>query len=315
MLLSSLAGPSPVQRLLAAAPVALALVDRDMRYVVVNEAMAEIHALSVAAMAGRRVADFQPEAAGLGAICYALLDMGMPVPDHELEWRGRLYQISAQPVRDGRRRINGLSVAALDITRRKAVEQRLRASRRRLAAHALHDYLTGLLNRRGLELQLHRELRRARREQAPLSVLMADIDWFKAYNDGHGHLAGDECLRAVSAALLRCLRRPGDTAGRYGGEEFVAILPNVDAGGVAVVAENVRARVEALRLDHPSSPFGQVTISVGMASIDPRIHTWPIEHQRAVILEAADQALYEAKAAGRNRTERGPRASLRADIP
>jgi diguanylate cyclase (GGDEF)-like protein len=176
-------------------------------------------------------------------------------------------------------------------------------------AHSQHDHLTGLLNRRGFEAKLNRELRQTRREQSSLALLLLDIDAFKSFNDAFGHGAGDRCLERVAAELRACLRRPGDAACRYGGEEFAVILPGVDAHGAAVMAENCRKAVGALTIALPESsygpalPFGKVTISIGVATISPAHDQAPTAVLSSALLEAADAALYRAKAAGRNRYE------------
>ncbi len=128
------------------------------------------------------------------------------------------------------------------------------------------DVLTRLYNRRAFEVAMETEWRRSRREQIAVSLVMIDIDMFKAFNDRYGHPAGDECLRQVAAALGDQTRRPGDLAARLGGEEFVILLPNTEEAGAAMVAERVRACVEALGLAHAGSPRGHVTISVGVAT-------------------------------------------------
>ena len=124
---------------------------------------------------------------------------------------------------------------------------------------------------------------------------MADIDLFKNYNDAHGHQAGDDCLKAVANAIAGVLGRAGDVAARYGGEEIVILMPDTDLSAATKVAERIQAAVSALRIPHGNSPFGIVTISVGVASCVPNpVASW------APLVRAADQALYAAKASGRN---------------
>ena len=134
----------------------------------------------------------------------------------------------------------------------------------------------------------------ARRRNRPL--LLIDIDKFKPYNDQFGHSRGDECLRQVAQALNRCTKRPGDVAARYGGEEFAIILPETDEAGAAAVAETARREIAALKLEHPQSKIGIVTISVGCASIIPSIEV----DKSDLLVQQADIALYRAKACGRN---------------
>ncbi len=160
------------------------------------------------------------------------------------------------------------------------------------------DGLTGITNRRRFDEVLAHEWKRAMRDRTPLSVILTDIDHFKAYNDRYGHLAGDDCLRRVAGALRDAVQRPGDTVARYGGEEFVAVLAGTDLTGAGAVAETMRAAIERLGVDHAASPTAsRATISLGVASTVPDDGTQP-----ATLVAAADEALYEAKKGGRNRT-------------
>jgi len=156
-----------------------------------------------------------------------------------------------------------------------------------LLERARRDGLTGLVNRSHLWAVLETELARARRYERPVSVVMIDVDHFKAYNDQHGHLEGDRVLARV-AGQIRSLSRASDTAGRYGGEEFAIILPETPIDGGVRLAEKIRASIEA------SDGGGSVTISAGVAA-------FPV-HGRTPrkLLQAADRQLYQAKARGRN---------------
>jgi diguanylate cyclase (GGDEF)-like protein/PAS domain S-box-containing protein len=182
-----------------------------------------------------------------------------------------------------------------DISSRKAMEMELQDANVRLRALASTDALTGIANRRSFDLALEQESRRCARSNLPLSVLLIDIDKFKAYNDHFGHSRGDVCLHQVAQALNRCTKRPGDVATRYGGEEFAIILPETDEAGAEAVAEAALQEIAALKLEHPESPFGMVTISVGFASV------LPAEADEAdQVVKRADMALYRAKGRGRN---------------
>lgn len=172
----------------------------------------------------------------------------------------------------------------------------LRDDRSAFQTLASTDALTGLANRRAFDEALATERRRSARAGIPLGLLMIDVDHFKRLNDHYGHPAGDECLRRIAGSIRKSLLRPSDVAYRYGGEEFVVLLPDTSASGLQQVGERVRADVESLRLPHVESPFGQVTISIGA--------TWlPPESPCAadVLLASADAALYDAKRDGRNR--------------
>jgi diguanylate cyclase (GGDEF)-like protein len=159
------------------------------------------------------------------------------------------------------------------------------------------DSLTRVPNRRHFDESLQRAWKAAARTDAPLSLLLLDLDHFKRYNDIYGHQCGDDCLRQVAQTLTCALRRPTDLLARYGGEEFAVILADTDARGAAVVAGTLRSRVEALEIVHADSSLReQVTISIGVATARAQ----PGSSSQS-LLRAADQALYEAKRHGRNR--------------
>ncbi|MFY0728812.1 sensor domain-containing diguanylate cyclase [Pseudomonas sp. NFX15] len=166
---------------------------------------------------------------------------------------------------------------------------------RNLESLALKDALTGLANRRQLDAFIDAELSRARRNQSELALLMIDVDHFKPYNDRYGHLAGDECLRKVSAIILDNIKRPGDLAARYGGEEFAVVLPGTDYVGAFLVAEKIRRAVLQAEIAHNASPEGRVTVSVGVCASQAASPVRPED-----LIGAADKALYVAKASGRN---------------
>lgn len=158
------------------------------------------------------------------------------------------------------------------------------------------DGLTGIPNRRYFDETLSREWRRARRNQTPISLMMCDVDLFKRYNDALGHQAGDDCLRQVAALLAANMLRPSDTAARYGGEEFVAILPETPSGGAIMVGEKIRHALHQVHLPHPEAPLGFVTLSIGIATLQPSGDDGAED-----LVRAADQALYRAKHEGRDR--------------
>jgi diguanylate cyclase (GGDEF)-like protein len=163
------------------------------------------------------------------------------------------------------------------------------------------DELTRIGNRRLFDEQLAVEWRRSQRKHQVISVVTADIDHFKAYNDHYGHLAGDRCLVRVAQTMADALQRPGDVAARIGGEEFAFVLPDTTLLGAEHVAEEIRAKVLELNLPHAASPVAeQVTVSLGIASSEqPRI-TAPED-----LVRASDAALYEAKRRGRNQVYSG----------
>jgi len=188
-------------------------------------------------------------------------------------------------------------VAHENITARKLVELALQAANERLEHLSLTDSLTGVGNRRNFQQTFEIEWKRHQRMSLPISVAMIDVDFFKKFNDSCGHLAGDECLRAVAQAIQTGIRRPGDFVARYGGEEFVVILPNTPAEGAVRVAGSIQHQLRDLKIAHPNSPISPyLTISLGIASVIPaRINL------ASTLLEAADKAMYQAKALGRDR--------------
>ncbi len=158
------------------------------------------------------------------------------------------------------------------------------------------DQLTQIANRRCFDRTITVEIKKAKNSGTILSVLLLDIDHFKLYNDTYGHLEGDSCLKKVAAALTAMLKRPCDLAARWGGEEFVCLLPNTDSKGALKVAESLRAAIQNLRIPHVSSPVTDViTISVGVVSSNPLD-----DNTYNNLLEDADKALYCAKESGRN---------------
>jgi diguanylate cyclase (GGDEF)-like protein len=166
---------------------------------------------------------------------------------------------------------------------------------RNLELLALEDALTGLANRRQFDLFIQAEAGRARRNMTGLALLMIDVDYFKAFNDRYGHLAGDDCLRKIGTIIVDNIKRPGDLASRFGGEEFAVVLPATDYVGAFLLAEKIRNAVLASGLQHSESPEGVVTVSVGVCGYDPAS-----QFATDDLIGAADKALYVAKASGRN---------------
>jgi diguanylate cyclase (GGDEF)-like protein len=187
----------------------------------------------------------------------------------------------------------------------------LEAQNAALQVMASSDGLTGLANRRRFDGALETEFGRAYRNGTALALLMIDVDHFKKFNDHYGHLAGDDCLRQVAAAVRGGERRSSDLAARYGGEEFALILPDTDIAGAVAVAERIRVAICGLQIEHARSHAQIVTISVGVHAV------WPnrADHTAADLIAAADQQLYAAKSQGRNVVKAGAQAAPAALDP
>jgi diguanylate cyclase (GGDEF)-like protein len=181
--------------------------------------------------------------------------------------------------------------------RLREVTTELQHVNRELVVQSALDALTGIPNRRSFDRALEREWQRGRRTGKPVSLIMGDVDFFKRYNDAYGHHRGDECLQAVASALARGVLRPGDLVARFGGEEFVALLPETGLPGGTQIAERLVGAVRALALPHEHSDTApHVTMSFGVAACVPEASITADQ-----LLETADAALYRAKGEGRDR--------------
>ncbi|MRW89490.1 diguanylate cyclase [Duganella sp. FT80W] len=187
-----------------------------------------------------------------------------------------------------------VSDVSIAVTREKLLREQTMV----LRSQTFSDGLTGIANRRHFDVAMEKEHRRAKRGATPLSLLMIDIDHFKAYNDHYGHQKGDQCLIQVAAALADMLKRPCDLMARYGGEEFAMILPETDVEQAMLMAETIRARAQELAIPHERTTDAAqlVTVSIGIATQLPDL---PVEIE--ALIGAADRALYQAKRNGRNR--------------
>jgi diguanylate cyclase (GGDEF)-like protein len=223
--------------------------------------------------------------------------------DREIQTQdGRWLQARIRPTADG----GALSVIS-DITAAKRNAHALAEMNQRLETLAKTDGLTDLMNRWAFDEILVREVGRNVRQGKPVSLLLIDVDRFKAFNDTYGHPAGDECLRAASQCFRDTLRRPGDIVARYGGEELAGLLPDTTLDGALRVAETCRLAMRALAIVHTGSEKGIVTVSIGVSTLDPS------DGDRfSLLLKHADHALYAAKASGRD-CVRGWRAAVQSD--
>jgi len=174
-------------------------------------------------------------------------------------------------------------------------DSELRAANEHLERLALIDPLSGLANRRNFDETLARNWKEATRHRRPVGLLMIDVDHFKLFNDRYGHVEGDACLRRVGKLLTNIACRPGDLPARYGGEEFAVLLPGASLAGARIVAERLRHAVEELCIANADAPLGQVSVSIGLASLVPSLGG-----TAQSLIEAADEGLYAAKRSGRN---------------
>ena len=221
--------------------------------------------------------------------------LGMAAPLSVETWcdmpragKRRYLAADASPIFDDNGRLKAVVETLRDMTDEKL-------ARLALEKLATRDGLTGLANRRCFDDTLAAEWQRAQRQCQPISLLMVDVDNFKAYNDANGHLGGDECLKRIATAVASEMRA-NDLVARYGGEEFAVILPNQSLKGAAIVAERIRSRVELLRLPNGLAPLRQVTVSIGAATAI----AGP-DNSASELVAIADAALYRAKHLGRNR--------------
>lgn len=212
--------------------------------------------------------------------------------DGEYRWVEALVQsysdpASAQPI--------GYVATIRNIGEQKRQEDLLASENRQLSEYATQDELTGISNRRVFNRALEQEVRRQTRSTRALALLMLDVDKFKEYNDYYGHLAGDECLKQIAKAMKQSLHRRSDMVARFGGEEFVILLPTTDRKGAEHIARIILEAVRSLSIPHIHGPAGIITVSIGIAC-------WPA--QRAIdplrLQQQADMALYRAKGMGRN---------------
>jgi diguanylate cyclase (GGDEF)-like protein len=192
---------------------------------------------------------------------------------------------------DRQHRENYLQNCMIELNRIELMQQA-----QQLSLLSQQDALTGLANRRYLDETLDNEWRRALRHETPLTIMMVDIDYFKAYNDTLGHLKGDECLKEIAIAISSIAARSGDLVARYGGEEFLLLFPMTNSQQALIQVERLMNAINKIAIKHPCSDVSpQVTISVGVATTIPRLND-----SISAFVARADHALYKAKTNGRN---------------
>jgi len=223
--------------------------------------------------------------------------------DHEADYRALKADGSYIWIRDvvhvirtENGEVDSLVGFMFDISERKKQEEQLEILQRQLEEFSYKDGLTGIANRRLFDEFFAREWQSAMRLQKPLSVLLIDLDYFKQYNDGHGHINGDQCLREIAQLWSTCCSRPRDLVSRFGGEEFAVVLPETNAEAAIQVAENLMQALKNAKLPHCTSTISEfVTCSMGVKTIVP---TEQCDQMK--FLELVDQNLYKAKQSGRN---------------
>lgn len=224
--------------------------------------------------------------------------------DHEADYRalkanGEYTWIRdvVHVVRKPNGEVDSLVGFMFDISARKRQEDRMKAMQRKLEEYSYKDGLTGVANRRLFDEYYSREWLNSIRVQKPLSLIIADIDYFKQYNDVNGHIVGDACIQQIAQLLESSCMRPRDLVARYGGEEFVIVLPETNLKNAIEVAENIQRAVKAAALPHKASPVSdQLTLSLGVKCILPSEESGQMN-----FLSLADANLYQAKSLGRNR--------------
>ena len=183
-----------------------------------------------------------------------------------------------------------------DISERKKKEQELEILKKQLEEYSYQDGLTGIANRRFFEDSYQREWLNAQREQQPLTIMLLDIDYFKQYNDYNGHILGDACLKQIAQILKKSVSRPRDLVARFGGEEFVLILPDTSQASAIEVVERILQSIRTADICHSSSPLDQrLSVSLGVKTIIPTQ-----KNDKMTFLNEVDQNLYLAKEQGRN---------------
>jgi diguanylate cyclase (GGDEF)-like protein/PAS domain S-box-containing protein len=295
-----------LQNVIDSVPSIIVVKDRENRVQIANQASATLHGMTPDIMIGKRDIEMNPNVSWQDAeqnrrINQQVIETQEPYQDEQeivdVNGVSRWYQILINPFRDTDGNINGVVGNCIDITDRKQIETALQEANAKLECLATLDGLTQIPNRRRFDEYLQQEWQRLVREQQPLSLILFDVDYFKAYNDHFGHQQGDEGLIAIAQATSQAVKRSIDLLARYGGEEFGVILPNTHRAGAENVARSIQREVSALQLSHPKSNVSDhLTVSMGIASVVPSAEQTPEE-----LIAAADAALYQAKRRGRNR--------------
>ncbi len=204
--------------------------------------------------------------------------------------------LSIGPVIDEKKRLVAFIAVHTDITKIRKLESALARVNRKLKKISIHDALTGIYNRRHFNDSIINEWKDAARNHSTISAIMIDVDHFKKYNDYYGHQMGDQCLKKIAQKLKTALKRPRDMAMRYGGEEFIVLLPNTDFEGGMTVANLIMSQIRKLKIPHENSETAQfVSVSMGLATVTPKTKSTAKN-----FLSELDRLLYSSKKNGRN---------------
>ncbi len=295
----------------SAAPIGMGIVDHHLRYIRVNQVLAEINEKSINEHLGKTLQEILPDLSPyIEGFFYQVLTTGKPLLNKENSSSAysknkieQTWLASFFPIFDLNNLPFRVGFVVIEISDRKRAEADLKYAESVLRKANIEleklvniDELTQIANRRCFNDRLDLEWERLCREQQPLALLLFDIDYFKRYNDCYGHQLGDDCLTAIAQTVKLVLCRPADLIARYGGEEFAVILPNTDLDGAVTVAEQISAAIKNLNITHQNSDISDiVTISLGVASLLPSFSQEP-----SILIKQADVALYKAKQKGRN---------------
>lgn len=290
-------------------PIATCVISRDLRYVTVNRAYADLFGEEPCSFENRLLKEFLPRRiVRKMASDFLALNKGEAISPHMLRFRHADYLVSISSHNDQNTcEICSAIICLTDVT---CVAKIIRDQRRQAAKLATdidgmrkiadEDALTGLPNRRALDAFLYRELEDISHQTGPVSLAIIDIDFFKSYNDAHGHVRGDQCLQSVGASVHATISNRAFYVARYGGEEFVVVAPNTTATAMHDLCRSISDGIEVLAIPHPNSPLGVVSVSIGHATAYEAPGRGRVESAKHTLLAEADTALYYVKANGKN---------------
>ncbi|TSI02522.1 diguanylate cyclase [Lysinibacillus sp. BW-2-10] len=289
------------------APIGISLIDQDGRPVLTNKKLQEILGYNEDELNAMTFSEFSdPDDSAInmdllkdlldGKIDHYELEKRYYHKDGHVVW-GIVTSALYPDIDNETTYVIGMLV---DITERKIAEQKLKEAYKEKESLSNRDGLTGIANRRYFDEYLVQEFEKARKTASPLSLIIIDIDYFKQYNDCYGHLKGDECLKQVANVFEKTIDQSKGVAARFGGEEFVILLPKIDTLGASVIANQIQGAIENLRISHIGSEISEyLTVSLGLSTFNMESTSLTPED----LISEADQALYLAKQSSRNRIE------------